>query len=104
MSNKQHRKPRSPFLTRKTVWIPVLCILILAALALGGVSDRFPRLEVAGFRITEEEYLRAMYQARNDVLSDHAAAGISLQDWDCETPLGDPRRLTMERALEILSE
>lgn len=106
MSNKQHCKPRSPFLTRKTVWIPVLCILILAALALGlgAFSDRFPRLEVAGFRITEEEYLRAMYQARNDVLSDHAAAGISLKDWDCETPLGDPRRLTMERALEILSE
>lgn len=94
--------------TKKKWPIPALLAAVLIpavlALCLWAHAPRFPRLEAAGFRITEEEYLRAMYQARNDVLSDHAAAGISLKDWDAETPLGDPCRLTMERALEILSE
>jgi hypothetical protein len=67
-------------------------------------APQFPRLEVAGFQIGQEEYLRAMYEARNDVLSDHAAAGISLTDWSAETALGDPIMLTMDRALEILAE
>ena len=91
---------------RKKALFPILAILILAALVLGlgSFSSRFPRLEADGFRITEKEYLRAMYEARNDVLSEHAAAGISLTDWSVETPLGDPRRLTMERALDILRE
>ena len=90
----------------KRVLIPVFALLLASALVvcLRGFSSAFPRLEVAGFRITREEYVRAMYQARNEVLSDHAAAGISLKDFGRETALGDPRRLTMERALEILSE
>ena len=81
-------------------------VLVLGALALGArtLSGGFPRLETAGFRIGEEEYLRAMYQARNEVLSAHAAAGISLKDWSSETELGDPCRMTMDRALEILDE
>ena len=81
--------------------LPLLCAAALIPVLLGGA---FPRLEVAGFRVTEEEYLRAMYQARNDVLSDHAAAGISLKNWSAETSLGDPCDLAMERTLEILSE
>lgn len=98
MSAKQHK--RSPLLP-----IAAAAALLLAAgVLLWALSPRFPRLEVAGFRITEEEYLRAMYQARNDVLSDHAAAGISLKDWDAETALGDPRELVMNRALELLRE
>ena len=86
--------------------IPVLCaaLLALAAVGLGLLRDPFPRLEVGGYRISEEEYLRVMYQARNDVLSDHAAVSYSLTDWSAESPLGDPRRLTMERALELLTE
>ena len=81
---------------------PLLCAALLAvSAALWGCSS-FPRLEAAGYRITKEEYLSAMYQARNDILSDHAAAGISLTDWSAETALGDPRELVMERALEIL--
>ena len=102
MAKKQHTRGSAG---RKAL-IPVLSVLVLAALAVGirFLSDPFPRLEVAGFRVTEEEYLRAMYQARNDVLSDHAAAGISLKDWSAETPLGDPCDLAMERTLEILSE
>ncbi len=87
--------------------VPILCAAVLAvttaAAGMWGLSS-FPRLEAAGFRITKEEYLRAMYQARNDVLSDHAAAGISLTDWSAETALGNPRELTMERALDILCE
>ena len=63
-----------------------------------------PSMASVAFRITEEEYLQSMYQARNDVLSDHAAAGISLTDWSEETALGDPCQLVMERALEILTE
>ena len=86
----------------------ILCfaVLLLVALAvcLWCFRSPFPRLEVGGFRITEEEYLCAMYRARGDVLSDHAAVSHSLTDWSAETPLGDPRRLTMERALEILTE
>lgn len=105
MAKKQHRTQRG--CTEKAV-IPVLCaaVLTLAVLAacLWTLAVPFPRLEAAGFRISQEEYRRAMFQARNDVLSDHAAAGISLTDWTEETALGDPCRLAMERALEILSE
>ena len=108
MAKKQHGRSRASVPSRKRAAVPVLCaaVLVLAALAvcLRAFSAPFPRLEAAGFRITQEEYLRAMYQARNDVLSDHAAAGISLTDWDSDTALGDPCRLTMERALEILAE
>ena len=89
-------------------WAAVLCagLLLLAAVAAGLLigSSRFPRLEVGDQRITREEYLSAMYRARNQVLSDHAAAGLSLKDWHRETALGDPCRLTMERTLELLSE
>ena len=98
MAKKRHRKGL----------FPALCAvgILLAALA-AGVWFRaaaFPRLEAAGFRISEEEYLRVLYQARNDVLSDHAAAGISLTDWSAETALGDPASLVTERALELLQE
>ena len=87
---------------RRVLWLlPLLCAAALIPLFLRG---SFPRLEVAGFRIEEQEYLQAMYRARNEVLSDHAAQGISLRDWDRETPLGDPRELTVQRALEILAE
>ena len=84
--------------------IPVLCAVLLTLAGLLGCSPRFPRLEVGGFRVTEEEYLRAMYQARNEVLSDHAAISHSLLDWSAETPLGGPRELTMERTLTLLRE
>lgn len=88
---------------KKLYWwlLPLLCAAALIPVLLGGA---FPRLEVAGFRIEQEEYLQAMYQARNQVLSDHAAAGISLTDWDRETTLGDPVALTMERTVDILRE
>lgn len=103
MAKKQHSKQHT---SGRKVLIPVLLVLALAALAvcLRLFSPSFPRLEVAGCRITREEYLRAMYQARGDVLSDHAAAGISLTDWSAETALGDPYQLTTERTLEILTE
>ena len=87
---------------------PVLCAAVLGlgalAASLWSAFAPFPRLEVAGFRITQEEYLQAMYRSRNEVLSDHAAAGISLTDWSTETPLGDPLQLTMDRALELLTQ
>ena len=87
---------------RRFLWLlPLLCAAVLIPIFLRG---SFPRLEVAGFRIGEQEYLQAMYRARNEVLSDHAAQGISLRDWERETPLGDPRELTVQRALEILAE
>lgn len=105
MAKKQHAAPRAPVFFGRTAAIAVLCVCVLVpAVCLWFLSAPFPRLEVAGFRITEAEYRRAMYQARNDVLSCHAAAGTSLTDWGKETPLGDPVRLTAERALEILTE
>ena len=88
---------------KKLYWwlLPLLCAAALIPVLLGGA---FPRLEVAGFRIEQEEYLQAMYLARNQVLSDHAAAGISLTDWNRETTLGDPVALTVERTLDLLRE
>ena len=90
----------------KKVLLLALPVLALSALAvwLGSRPAAFPRLEISGHRVSRDEYLRAMYQARNQVLSDHAAAGISLKDWSRETALGDPCRLTTDRAMEILSE
>ena len=104
MAKKQYVKPAMPL--RMKMLLPFLGALILCVLvvSLWPSAPQFPRLEVAGFRIGQEEYLRAMYEARNDVLSDHAAAGISLTDWSTETALGDPIMLTMDRALEILAE
>lgn len=99
------QQPNKPSAGRR--W-PVLLVALLALAALvWGVrafADPFPRLEAAGFRITQEEYLRAMYQARGQVLSDHAAAGISLTDWDSPTALGDPCRLVTDRAVGLLRE
>lgn len=106
MAAKRPRKQHTPGPFPRRVLLLFVAALVLVTLAAGlwAGSSRFPRLEVAGCRITKEEYLLAMYQARNEVLSDHAAASLSLADWSRETPLGDPRQLTMERALEILSE
>ena len=100
MAKKQQGRPR-PALLLTVLGALILCVL---AACLWPSAPQFPRLEVAGFQIGQEEYLRAMYEARNDVLSDHAAAGISLTDWSAETALGDPIMLTMDRALEILAE
>lgn len=104
MAKKQHIRPAMPL--RMKMLLPVIAALLLCVLAvsLWPSAPQLPRLEVAGFRIGQEEYLRAMYEARNDVLSDHAAAGISLTDWSAETALGDPVMLTMDRTLEILAE
>lgn len=109
MAKKQRGKQRTGLPFGKKALILVLCAVVLALTAVclrafSSTASPFPRLEVAGLRITQEEYLRAMYQARNDVLSDHAAAGISLTDWSAETALGDPCELTTQRALELLTE
>lgn len=108
MTKKQPIHPRAPGFSGRKALFPILgaAVLVLAALALGLLARPapFPRLEIAGFRITREEYLRAMYQARSEVLAEHAAAGISLTDWSTGTALGDPCRLTAERATELLQE
>ena len=90
----------------KWLWVipAALFILICSAAVWRAASGGFPRLEVSGFPVSREEYVRAMYQARNQVLSDHAAAGISLTDWSRETALGDPCALVTERAIQILTE
>ena len=99
---KTASRPRRPAGKR---WALLLAAAtLLAALALFVRGAAFPRLEIAGSRISRDEYLRAMYQARNEVLSDHAAIGHSLTDWSAPTPLGDPLQLTVDRALELLGE
>lgn len=99
MTKKQHSRRATAL---------VLCAAGLAAVMLAVclwcLRDPFPRLEAAGFRVPEAQYRQAMYRARNDVLSAHATAGISLTDWDEETALGDPCRMVTERALEIMAE
>ena len=95
MAKTPHRKP---------LWAVSIGLFLALGAFLLARGTGFPRLEVAGFRIDREEYRQVMYRARNDVLSDHAAAGHSLKDWTAETPLGDPIRLTMDRAIEILTE
>ncbi len=109
MAKKRNSKaPKSPISRKKIIaWaagIGVLVFALVLILCLQPRSEDFPQLEVAGYQITREEYLQTMYQARNDVLSDHAAAGISLKDWSQETPLGDPCQLITQRTLELLSE
>lgn len=105
MVKKKHPIQRFP---GKKAIVPAVCaaalVLLALAVCLWVFSAPFPRLEAAGFQISEDEYLHAMYRARSDVLSAHAAAGISLKDWHEETALGDPCRMTADRALEILSE
>ena len=106
MAKKQRpsRRFRGDPVKKAVILAVSLVILVCLGLWLWSGGPAFPRLEVGGYRISQEEYLRVLYQARNDVLSDHAAAGISLRDWSAETPLGDPRQMTMDRTLEILSE
>ena len=106
MAKKRHRKSSGAGFFVKTALILTFSILALVCLAvcLRPRPAPFPRLEIAGSRISRDEYLRAMYQARNEVLSDHTAAGISLKDWSVETALGDPCQLVTDRTLEILSE
>ena len=57
MAKKQPGKQRTDLFARKKILIPVLCaaVLVLAAVCLRTPSDSFPRLEVAGFRISQEE-------------------------------------------------
>ena len=100
MPKTKHPKKRS------RQWIVLVSAVILAvfAIALWATRDDFPELEISGYPISREEYVRAMYQARNDVLSDHAAAGISLTDWSRETELGIPCDLVAGRTIEILTE
>ena len=109
MSKRSPRKSRKSHLSGKWIFLlaagaAALVISLLPVLRPRETPDSFPQLEVAGYRISREEYLQAMYQARNDVLSDHAAAGLSLKSWDEDTPLGNPCELITRRALEILSE
>lgn len=106
---KGKRAERSPAPAPKGRLIPVLgaaalTLVLVAVLCLRAIPQPFPRLEVAGYRITREEYTWAMYQARNDVLSLCSAGGISLKDWNEETPLGVPSELAADRALELLTE
>lgn len=102
MKKRQNGKSRSAGKMQRILLaaVPALAVLAVGILLL---APTFPRLEVAEYRITEEEYLRAMYQARSDVLSDHAAAGISLTDWQEKTALGEPCALIADRALELLA-
>lgn len=108
MAKSKPHKPTdtSPPAKKPLVWGlagAALVLALAAAVWLANLSS-FPKVEVAGHRIAESEYLQAMYRARNDVLSDHTAAGISLTNWNTGTALGNPCELITNRALEILSE
>ena len=40
MAKKQHREPRTPVFSRRRAWIPVLCVLAAAALAIPQSAER----------------------------------------------------------------
>ena len=96
--NRTNRKLRSWF------DIAFIMIAVLTLTACKPDSDGFPHLEISGHEITGEEYNWAMYAARNEVLSDHAAKGISPVRWREETALGLPCEMVARQAVQILRE
>lgn len=87
-----------------------LCLAAGALLLVGlsawlvGREEPFPSLQVGAHSVSREAYDWALSQARKDVLSQHAAAGIALTDWTEENDLGIPYQLAADRAVELLKE
>lgn len=110
-ANKKRKKTKAPKATVNMKTIKRICcvagvVLIVIAGFLGWSAwqDGQPLLTVAGYEISKEEYRWAMYEARNDVLSEHSANGISPIEWGEETALGMPYEMVAQRAVEILQE
>lgn len=109
MSKKRNTPKKPKPAPRKRRFIGLICAAVLvaavvAAFALTGSGNTFPKLTIDGHQVTQTEYNWAMYEARNDVLSQHSAAGISIVHWDEETALGLPSEMTAQQAVEILKE
>lgn len=92
---------------QKIRWLcPAALALLLGGLSiwLAGREEPFPQLQVGTHSVSRESYDWALSQARKDILSRHAEAGIALTDWQAENDLGVPYALAADRALEILQE
>ena len=93
---------------RKILIVLGLGIAVFALVILGMVAMKHQqgqlKLEIAGYKVSEEAYSWAMYKARNEVLSRHSAAGISPVVWDVRTELGLPQEMVADRAVELLKE
>lgn len=81
-----------------------LLLIVLLFVTINRNEERFPRLEVGGHQITDEEYNWAMFAARNAVISAHAAQGISPIQWEVETALGLPCDMIARQAVQTLQE
>lgn len=87
------------------LWAMIAAVLaVLVAFGAKAYRNDRPLLEVDGYKISREEYSWAMFAARDDVLSVHAAAGISPIQWGTETELGMPYEMVAEQAVQILRE
>lgn len=112
MSVKKHKKnPQVPKRRFSKKLVIGICGGIAAVLTAFGAffgwrawHEAQPLMTVAGFEISQEEYRWAMYAARDDVLSEHSANGISPIRWGEETALGMPYEMVARRAVEILRE
>lgn len=82
----------------------VAVALLLGIFGYGEYRQSRPLLVVGGYEVSREEYRWAMYQARDDVLSEHSAHGITSIEWDVSTRLGMPYEMVAQRAVEILCE
>lgn len=92
---------------RTGLWLCCLLAVVLVAgcvFALKCWVESRPLMTVGGFEVSREEYRWAMYRARDDVLSEHAAHGVPITQWDEETELGTPSEMVALRAVEILRE
>lgn len=99
-------RPHKPGGHRKKGIFLAASALLLAGLCFwfAGQEEPFPQLQVGGHSISREACDWALSQARKDILSRHAEAGIALTDWQTETALGVPYELAADRTLEILQE
>lgn len=104
------KKKTTPKQPRKSHFRGILAaagaIALLAGLGFGlhSYQNRFPAIRVGDHSISDDAYDWALSQARKEILSQFANAGVALTDWNGETELGTPCELAADRALEILQE
>lgn len=96
--NKWNQKYKITFMI-----IAIVLIAIAGIIAQKILSDR-SLLYIDERKIGEEEYQRAVFQARNNVQTRLAEQGITIESWDMPTDSGIPYEMAAEQAIHILQE